>query len=342
MKKKHYYELDFIRAVCALIVVCYHFTCACDIFELQGFRNIFYLYPNGKWGEMAVSVFFMLSGAVIIYNYEGKRLKMAEFYKKRWLSLFPMFYVIWLTLYLREVILNGGNWFWNGEPELLLLSLFGMDGYFYYLRRNYYFIGEWFLGAIIFLYLLFPLLKKLFERFRWQTSAALLVAWAMIFLVDWFKIEPFRNLITCVCSFWIGMLLMEYRDLCRKYWYCFLAGAVVMFTWKITVNTTLTMNLTAVMVFVVLFRLGGLVMKSSLLKKCILSVSRNSYGLFLTHHVIIDNWVKTQRYGQIGLKKQLLWMAAVLILSYISAVLLRIVAEALQKGVSSVVKRSVQ
>ena len=339
MKKKRYYELDFIRAVCAVIVVCYHFTCACDIFELQGFRNVLYKYPNGTWGEMAVSVFFMLSGAVMVYNYEGKKLNIADFYKKRWLSLFPMFYIIWITLYFREVYLNGGNWFWNGEPKLILLSLVGMDGYFYYLQKNYYFIGEWFLGAIIFLYLLFPVIKKLFERYRWQTSAVLLGAWAMIFAVDWFKIETFRNLITCICSFWIGMLLMEYRELCQKYWYCFLIGAVGLFIWKLPFGSTLGMNLTAVMVFVVLFKLGGWGMKSSPIKKTMISVSRNSYGIFLTHHVIIDNWVKTERYGQIGLKKQLIWMGAVLIIAYISAVFLRILAEALQKGVSSIIRK---
>ena len=141
--------MDFIRAVCAIIVVCYHFSCACEIFELQGSGNILYRYANGTWGEMAVSVFFMLSGAVMIYNYQGKKLELAMFYKKRWLSLFPMFYVMWILMYVIKASVNH-NWFWGGEPKLMLLSLFGMDGYFYYRQPNYHSIGEWFLGAIIF------------------------------------------------------------------------------------------------------------------------------------------------------------------------------------------------
>ena len=182
MKKKHYYELDFIRAVCAVIVVCYHFTCALDIFEIQGFQNILYMYPNGRWGEMAVSVFFMLSGAALIYNYGGRKLNVTEFYKKRWLNLFPMFYVMWVLMYVIKAS-AAQNGLWGGEPKLLLLSLFGMDGYFYYKQPNYHSIGEWFLGAIIFLYILFPLIKKLFERFRWQTSGVLTICWSLIFLL---------------------------------------------------------------------------------------------------------------------------------------------------------------
>ena len=342
MGKKRYYELDFIRAVCAVVVVCYHFTCACDIFELQGFRNVLYIFPNGKWGELAVSVFFMLSGAVMFHNYKGKKIKLLEFYKKRWLSLFPAFYLIWGFLYFRTVFTNGGNWFWYGNPKLILLSLTGMDGFFYYLQRNYYFIGEWFLGAIIFLYLLFPILKLVYERMKWVTSGCLLLAWSMIFVVDWFRIEPFRNMITCVCSFWIGMLLMEYRELCKKYWCIFLFGLVVLFAINIPINYTLTTNLTAIMAFVVLFYLGSGVMKVRFFKPMILSLSKNSYTLFLTHHYIIDNWVLTERYGQIGLKKQIIWMVAALLVSYASAVLLRVLAETLQKGCSLVYRKLVQ
>ena len=95
------------------------------------------------------------------------------------------------------------------------------------------------------------------------------------------------------------------------------------------------------MVFVVLFQVGGEITKLPLLRNIIKSVSKNSYAIFLTHHVIIDNWVKTERYGQIGLKKQLLWMAVVLLVSYISAVLLRVLSEALQKGIGMVGKKLV-
>lgn len=339
MRRKHYYELDFVRAVCAIIVVCYHFTCACAIFELRGFKKILYTYPNGTWGEMAVSVFFMISGAVLVYNYQNEPLKLEAFYKKRWLSLFPMFYLIWGVMYFRSVVLNGGNWFWGGSPKLILLSLFGIDGYFYYLKPNYYFIGEWFLGAIIFLYLIFPLLKKMFERFRLATTAVLFCAWGMIFIVDWFKVDPFRNPITCICSFWIGMVLMEYREKWKKFWPCFAAGLYFCSMWKLPINTTLGMNLTAIAAFIVLYTLGGWVMKSLLFKKIILSISRNSYGIFLTHHVIIDNWVKTRRHEQIGLGTNLLWLVATLAVAYISAVLLRLLAEALLKVIKKLTNR---
>lgn len=338
MKKKHFYQLDIIRAVCAVFVVCYHFSCACEIFEVQGYYNILYRFANGTWGEMAVSVFFMLSGAAMIYNYEGIELKLPNFYKKRWLTLFPMFYVMWILMYVIKASVNN-NWFWGGEPKLMLLSLFGIDGYFYYRHPNYHSIGEWFLGAIIFLYMLFPILKKLFERFRWPATIMLTAAWGLIFFVDFFQVSTFHNLITCVWSFWIGMLLIEYRDYWKRLWPCFAACWIALTLWKLPVNDTVGMNLTAVAAFGTLFSVGDCLMKSDIIRRIVLSLSKNSYGIFLTHHVIIDSWVKGKSGIRIGLLQNVLWLLAVLGVSYISAEFLCKAVEVVRNGIEKIVKK---
>lgn len=338
MKKKHYYELDFIRAVCAVIVVCYHFSGALNIFGVQGARNILFVFANGTWGALAVGVFFMLSGAALAYNYGDKKIDILSFCKKRWLSLFPMFYVMWILMYVIKAS-TSGNWLWGGSPRLMLLSLVGMDGYFYYRQPNYHSIGEWFLGAIIFLYMIYPVLKKLFERFRWVMTAVLTFAWLSIFIVDWFEIATFYNLLTCIWSFWVGMLLMEYRDCWKRFGMIFAGVFIVCLVWKLPVNDTIGTNLTAVAMFGTLFWIGSGIMKSKMLSILVMTISRNSYGIFLTHHVILDAWVKSMRYSQIGLKKNILWMAATIIAAYISAVLLRIVTEALQREIELSFKR---
>lgn len=59
----------------------------------------------------------------------------------------------------------------------MLLSLLGMDGYFQYRGPNYYLIGEWFFGAIVFLYILYPLFAKYMgcEEVRFSASSG--IAW---------------------------------------------------------------------------------------------------------------------------------------------------------------------
>ena len=68
--KEKIVELDFIRAVCAVGIVCNHFT----IESKNNLQKVFYTYPSGMGsvGYTLVTVFFLLSGAVLYYNYHEK------------------------------------------------------------------------------------------------------------------------------------------------------------------------------------------------------------------------------------------------------------------------------
>lgn len=100
-----------------------------------------------------------------------------------------MFYMLWLFLYYKQVC-GVKHLFYNGNPKYLLLTLFGMDGYMSYrYTPNYYFIGEWFLGALILLYLCYPLLTWCMEHAKILTTLVLLGGFASLYLPTFYDLK---------------------------------------------------------------------------------------------------------------------------------------------------------
>jgi surface polysaccharide O-acyltransferase-like enzyme len=105
----------------------------------------------------------MLSGYLLYYNHPSVN-KLTSFYKKRWISIFPTFYIAYIFLYL-ERIFQSGRFFWSGPTWKLFFSVIGIDGFIFYRQPDdYYLIGDWFLGAIIILYALYPLIISILNK----------------------------------------------------------------------------------------------------------------------------------------------------------------------------------
>ena len=80
--------LDVIRGFSALLIVLYHYTTQYDI-------SIGHIVPYAfkvPWGCHAVYTFFLLSGFLTLYSYNEKNAALV-FLKKRFLRLYPMFWV---------------------------------------------------------------------------------------------------------------------------------------------------------------------------------------------------------------------------------------------------------
>ena len=155
----------------------------------------------------------MMSGALLYYRYKGE-MDVFKFYRKRWESIYPEFWLLYGCFFIKNAT-SAGTLFYKGRPWMLLLSLFGVDGYFKYRIDNYYILGEWFLGAIIMIYLLYPILLRIFQRAPLVLSAMLLLLCLAIENVGFFQISLYRNLIFCIFEFEIGMLLMKHREKLR-------------------------------------------------------------------------------------------------------------------------------
>ena len=119
--KPHYELLDGLRGVAALIVVCYH------IFEGFSFAEITNGAGDGmirilNHGYLAVDFFFLLSGFVLSYAYDGRsEMKMGDFFKRRLIRLHPMLimgaFIGMLCFFI------GGSQQWNGTQVPFYLTL---------------------------------------------------------------------------------------------------------------------------------------------------------------------------------------------------------------------------
>ena len=66
-KKEKLFYLNFIRAISMIIIVTYHFFVHFAENNIVGTSII-----NDKWGKIGVALFFMISGAALMYNYNEK------------------------------------------------------------------------------------------------------------------------------------------------------------------------------------------------------------------------------------------------------------------------------
>ncbi len=199
--RKNY--ISFLRVLSVLLVTIFHF--AGSIKSLSDVSNVFNGFANGNWGMLGVFLFFMISGNVLYTKYESK-FHEKEFLKNRFLRLFPSFWFWYVVFFLIN--------FWQrrecpeGSLWRFVFTLLGMDGYFLYKTETFYILWEWFLGAIIFLYLLFPIVRLAVKRNIHVTVGVLLVLTSLVYYNNFFglfEISKGRNLITALFFFVYGI-----------------------------------------------------------------------------------------------------------------------------------------
>ncbi len=215
-KKTRILEFDIIRVLAMFWVVTYHFGCEYGLPFSVGtapILNVFCLTPNFDFGNVAVTMFLVLSGALLYGKYGENTGNIFEFYKKRFKTIYPPFWI--LNLYVVAAMLrhwlSDGNPFFAGNPLKLLLTVTGFDGYVRLFGfENYYFCGEWFVGAIVLLYLLFPVLTWIYRKKRTVLLALLLILYGLQFMLPNGEELTISALpVTLVLKFVLGFLLMD-------------------------------------------------------------------------------------------------------------------------------------
>ena len=146
--------LDVVRLAALLPVLCYHF---CIEAARLGFAVPAGLIGRGMadWVELGLAWFFLLSGAALCLQWRG-RFAWRPYLVGRTAAMYPAFWLGFGALFIYGEILHGNN---AEIPRWrVIFSLLGLDGYLAPVTQTFYKIGEWFLGVILLLYLLFPLL----------------------------------------------------------------------------------------------------------------------------------------------------------------------------------------
>lgn len=111
-------SLEIGRGVAALLVVLYHFGSICDkyIGATPSLSSPF------RGGHAGVEYFFTLSGFIIYYNHVGdigKREKFVTFFKKRFIRIIPMYWLV-ISLMTLAFIINPR---WGVEKNLSFINV---------------------------------------------------------------------------------------------------------------------------------------------------------------------------------------------------------------------------
>jgi len=171
MKHKWFFNFDGFRFLAALIVVLAHIEAIKDRFHLPSLSKKTPFFTHTP--PLAVIFFFVLSGFLITYllltekltnEPTGKRINIARFYKKRILRIWPLYYVLILSVYFAFPFLSLFSYpgynsnFLVEQHKGLLLFLFFCPNLSELLHGNILYLGQtWSLGVEEFSYLFFPL-----------------------------------------------------------------------------------------------------------------------------------------------------------------------------------------
>lgn len=280
-KKQKIFYLDFIRVVSMFMIVTYHFYAH---FAENNITGVLIPLANGKWGNIGVALFFMISGASLMYNYE-ECMDIKTYIKKRFLGIYPMFWLAYATLFIYLFYES------KGVPTAtplykLIFSVFGMDGYLGCYTETIYLIGEWFLGCIILIYVLFPFLRKLVKKYPKTTFV---VGTVLNLLILMFykngRMALNRHLIVATYSFLLGMYVIKIKEF--KWWQTIIGFVLAVFSYKYpATNVILFSYITAYLLYVVLAYIGSK-LKGDIVQKIFGIVSKYSYAVFLVHHYLI-------------------------------------------------------
>lgn len=301
MKKRLHY-IDSIKVFALILVFVCHYTRSLEANGV-GYAvkvlpdNIFNLYI-GSWG---VSLFFIASGASLMYVYEEK-LELGVYLKKRFLGIYPMFWMAFLIAtsisFFRNHGINAAIPKWK-----IILSIIGFDGNTLWWGANFYQIGEWFLAVIICLYILFPLLRKCVVKYPVSTSVISLAILAGCMV--WFNSKlPIECLVfSRLPEFIFGMLFVKYKGNVDKR---ILAIGIVgiMLSYFVDFsrsNVMIQTLLVGVCSFICLSWVFERLTRRKLIAHISTKGAKYCYPVFLTHHYLTE-WL-TQGFKGIELRR---------------------------------------
>ena len=303
---KRIQELDVLRVLAMLFVITYHFGCEYAAAGLPFFK-LLYLTPNYDFGNIAVTIFIALSGGLLYKKYgtlSGSNSpadnSFKTFYLKRAKAIYPSFWILNLYILFSIVrhLITDGNAFFMGHPLTLLLTVIGFDGYVKMFGVNTYaFCGDWFVGAIILLYLLYPLLAKCYHKFSSVTLLILIVLYALQYLIPAEYDRVFSILpATLALKFCIGFFLLENLERLRNWHVALVSGiifsAITFINIPGRINTDCLGTIAAFALFAVAFYVAPYLLQFKTVSAPVQKLAVLSYCVFLVQHVGII-WAQT-------------------------------------------------
>lgn len=296
VKPSRLFYPDFIRVTAFLCILLFHFQVETSHYA-GFFRGIPFLVTgihDISLGEVGVSLFFILSGASLMIS--KKPFHVISFYKSRIRALFPAFYLVWGGAFLGTLLLSPES-LRGTPPWTIILTFLGLDGYVYSICPNFYKIGEWFLGCLLLIYLVYPLLRTAIDRHPRILLPFVLVIWILCMKFIPTPFRPDHTFYLRIPEFLIGMYLMKYWN--RHIYLQGFAGIFMclffLFHSPLPGNyQVICLAGTGIGVFMTLRALACWIDSFALpvLKTIVTEISGISYEIFLLHHFVLIHMLR--------------------------------------------------
>ena len=293
--------MDRMRVLAFAFIIIYHY-----IFELEQMGNfdtdkvriIQYSNSNVHIAMTGVSLFFMISGAGLMLS-SMRKCSRKDFYSRRLTKVLIPFYVAEIFALIASYAIKR-EWllyFPFISKVKIILNFLGMDGYFeQYFKTFSLHVGEWFLGALIMLYIVFPLLRFFMEKNRYITIIVATVYYGVINFAVHFSTPPWTNVAVKVYDFILGMfLVMEIPKLMEKKRFrliaCIVSAAVIVtgifLKPEIPIPDAMRNLIFAVAIFIFAFSLEFFGARNKVIDGAIEKICAIAYEVFLVHHIVI-------------------------------------------------------
>lgn len=288
---KHF---DLVRVICFILIIYYHMVAQLPVSGIRTYADIwpFVANANMQIGTFAVAVFFMISGASLMYTTTSK-FQLGKFYLKRYIRLLIPFYVVTFMYYIVNAIrvrdlagvYVGGIPVWRW-----IFTILGMDewvsmhGIVTFSRG----IGEWFLGALVILSLVFPLLRWCMLKSQKIFMAVVTLIYLVIIYNYNLEIFIYMSLPVKAYDFILGMWFGLNWNKIHPNWKYVTIPVLLLYLFcpvAFPINEALKILIVS-FAFLVSFSF----LENKLQDKKLSAVnwlSKYSYELFLVHHLVI-------------------------------------------------------
>lgn len=278
--KNRDFSLDFCRVVISAFVIIYHFSC----------HTTYYYKPLSIIldGAFINFIFFIISGFSLFYKY-NRKFSVSKYFFKRARKIYPLFYLMTIIFFLRILII-APNFLENIPYYSYFLSILGLDGYLSARAGSVGFAGDWFIGLMLLIYLLYPLLCKANKKIPFCTLLILEILYVIWFRFDLINISSiYFPIIFGVLGVYIGMMLNRYKN------YIFNKPIVFIFAFVFVAVSCIfdlkygyflnTVFYTCA--FICIYYIGKLLCKNEFIALLLAFLSKYSYGVLLCQHQII-------------------------------------------------------
>lgn len=321
MKQKRWNSIDLLRVGSFLLILIYHYMVEIEAGGLFSLTNAGITYENANlhMAKVGVTLFFMISGFGLMCS-ASSEFSLKTYIKKRFVRIFIPYYTVSLLVLIGRGVLIPSSVFEQNIPVWrVIFTVLGLDGYLkeYGVLTFHLGVGEWFVGCLILMYMVFPLLRSTIQKKPDFAIVVVTICYLIVAVTYQGDVPSHYFFPIKLYDFILGMYLaVKLKEPSRKY--AALSGTVaiviLVLSWKLPLNGNYLNVIFCLLVFLCVFHMEDVkgitnICKSWPMKK----MSQCSYEMFLVHHwaIIVMNRI---------LRPQSLTMAAVCFVIELAAV----------------------